>query len=538
MRFNMKTYFSLLIDFILHNLNKSVLILFFIPLLAFAQKTDFTPEQEALAQEVVNKIKTAQEIDYDEFIKDINAALDKVPYHPDLLYQLFRVYAYGPADFYSVYKYCQRLDQNYLKSHQELLVEFCAACSSTEDLDFFYSLIPSVSEKKYRDLFYSVYFIETDNYAEAEKYILPTLNYDYELKALVYYQNNMFKYYINYLAIIEKSSRIFEMMTTYKEQLRSYSLDMDTYFILIETAIINQNYSLAGELINQFALSSFQNFKYISIAKAYLYSLKGDEDLAVGFLESALNLDDSAFEVILNETDGFNVFSFYIKTINNLSDYDTKMNLVSKMLDFFEGRALFTLQTKLYQSVLYAANDIEKAKINLESCKEMISTEDYNSFQSLIQIENELHKDDPDYKLVDQIIEDFKPVLGKREFVELRLDFRSDVNVEKKLFYFTAEEMNEDLSQFIEFIDDEEKKRELIFLKIKGIALYDIDRAYEELDKLGLDDSEKLLFAEDLNNTMDIDTSVETKKAIKGINGFDNLKTILIDFIVRLKVVN
>ncbi|WP_299524180.1 hypothetical protein, partial [Winogradskyella sp.] len=41
-----------------------------------------------------------------------------------------------------------------------------------EDLGFFYSLIPSINEKKHRDLYYAVYFMETDNYPKAEKHVL------------------------------------------------------------------------------------------------------------------------------------------------------------------------------------------------------------------------------------------------------------------------------------------------------------------------------------------------------------------------------
>ena len=122
MRFNAQTYFSLLIELIVYNFNKSVLILFFLPILAFSQKTNFTPEQEALAEKVVNKIKNTQNFNLEQFTKDLNEALDKVPYHPDLLYQLFKAYAYGSADFDFVYRYCQRLDQDYLQNHQELLV--------------------------------------------------------------------------------------------------------------------------------------------------------------------------------------------------------------------------------------------------------------------------------------------------------------------------------------------------------------------------------------------------------------------------------
>ncbi|MDB9782665.1 hypothetical protein OAB88_06130 [Winogradskyella sp.] len=485
---------------------------------------------------MVNKIKNTQNFNLEQFTKDLNEALDKVPYHPDLLYQLFKAYAYGSADFDFVYRYCQRLDQDYLQNHQELLVEFCMTCSSTEDLDFLYSLIPNINEKKYSDLFSAVYFIDSDDYPQAEKYILSTLKNDYKLKSSVFLQKNIFQLYTSHLASIEGPSQLYEMMTKYKEKLRSFKLDIETYFILIETAIIQDDLDPAGELINQCAFSSFQNFNYISIAKSYLYSLKGNEDLAVVFLESALSLDDSAFNVILNETDGFSIFSLYIKAINDLKRYDTKVRLVAQMLDFFEGKALFTLRTKLYQSVLYAAKDIEKAQGILNSCKDAISAQDYTIFQSLIQIEKELHKKNTDYKIVDKIIENFKPILNELDFIKLKVDFRSDVNVEKKAFYFGAEQMAKDLSQFIEFIDDEEKKRELIILNIKTIALYDLERANEELDKLGLDATAKLLFTEDIKKTMAIDTSIVREKSIKGINGFDNLKTMLIDFIMALKI--
>ncbi|WP_299523130.1 hypothetical protein [Winogradskyella sp.] len=535
-----QTFSKVSVNCIVYGFNKVILILILSPLLSFSQSTDFTPEQEALAQEVVNKIKTTPDeaIDFGQFIKDLNAALDEAPYHPDLLYQLFRVYAKGIKDFNFVSNYCERLDQTYLQNYQRLLVEFCTTCYFAEqNFDLLYSVIPIIKDKKNKDLYYALYYMETENYYKGEEYALTALKNDYKLQSSAILKAYLFELYIKYLASKQNRNRIYELMLAYKDQLESFNLDIDTHFVLIETAIINDNYKIAEDLIRYCGSSSFQNFRYMSIPKALLYSLKGDQDMATRFLETALNLDDSVFESVLNETDGFNVFSSYLKTVNNLSDYDTKVHLVTQMLDFFKGKSLFTLQTKLYQSVLLASKDAVQAQAILDSCKEVIHSQSYKSFKTLIQMENELYKEDPDYRLVDRKIENLKPALDERAFIELRLNYRSDVNIIKKSLYFNAEEMADGLDQFIKFIDDETQRRDLMLLKIETIALFDIESANAELDKLGLEESEKALFFEGINDTMDIDNSkTTTTKSVKGINGFNGLKATLIDIIMTIKV--
>jgi len=138
---------------------KHLSILFFlitVPNLTHSQEIDYTKEQDELAFKVISDISKSDEnnngTDVQLHIKNVNRALEKVPNHPLLIGQLFKLYLAGYEDIKFVAEYCQKLELDYLQANQGLLIEFCSTTSYINDnIDYFLKLVPLIKYKEYPD---------------------------------------------------------------------------------------------------------------------------------------------------------------------------------------------------------------------------------------------------------------------------------------------------------------------------------------------------------------------------------------------------
>lgn len=516
-----------------------LLLFYLIPLFVLPQKSNYTTDQEQIVDKIVFEINNSEEINYDLFIANLKNGLDRVPYHPDLVYQLLRVYSYGQDDFQSAASYCQRLDKNYLLSNQNILVEFCASSFFlVENYEKVQSLLPLISEQKNKDLYKALYYIEIKELDKGIEYVLNCLNHNYTYQSQI-----ILKYYIINRLIMdlyrfEQYSLLSEIVTTYKDQLKTIELNIEAYLLLIEASILNENYASAQDLISNTIIRFPQFFKYMSVYKALIYSKKGEDLNAIKAMEKALSFDDSAFNVILNEKGGLNIFSNYILTLNNLSNFDDKVRISQQMLDFFQGKELFSLKVKLYQSVVYASRDKAKAYDILHSCQGHITEKKHQIFEDLINIQFELKKENPDYKLAAKMLHNFKGHVSDKMFLMLMVDFKYTVNIEKNSAYFEAKKMVEELDQLIDMTDGEEQKLKFTLQKIQTIATYDFELANKELDKLGIAENERLFY---LNNEFKEQSPTkknESSDDVKGIKKFYNLNSLFIDFVMNVEINN
>lgn len=519
---------------------KNYLLFFYLlPLFVFPQKTNYTTEQEQIVDKIVFEINNSEEINYDLFIANLNNGLDRVPYHPDLVYQLLRVYSYGQDDFQSASSYCQRLDKNYLLNNQNILVEFCASSFFlVENYEKVHSLLPLINEQKNKDLYNALYYIEIKELDKGIEYVLKCLNHDYTYQSQIILKYYIINRMIMDLYLSDRFNYLNKIITENREQFRSFKLELEAFVMLIESAIIDGDYKLVEDLISESIIRFPQFFKYMTVYNALIYSKKGKDLKAIKAMEKALKFDETAFTDILNEKDGLNIFANYILTLNNLSKYKDKVQLSMQMLDFFKGKELFTLKIKLYQSVLFASKDLDKAQTILDSSNQENSQKNHENFNQLLKIQNELYKENPDYKLVNQMLYNFKNNLSEIEFLMLIVDYKYTVNIAKNSAYFEPKKMVQELDQLIEITEDEEQLLKYRLQKIQTIATYDFELANKELDRLGIAENERLYY---LNREFKKQSSTkenESSDDVKGIKKFYKLNSIFIDFVMNAEINN
>ena len=512
------------------------LVFILIPFLVFPQKTEYSYEQEKYVEKVVDEITSQKEINFEAFIETLNNALKKAPYHPDLVYQLLRIYTYGLKDLNFVANYCQQLDKDYLINNQDILVQFCANCYFyTDDNNKLLNMIQLIKEQKDKDLYYALFYIETNDIQKAFEYTINCIDFQYQNQSQYYSKRFLINRMIMDLYRFEQYSHLSKIVTNYKDQLKTIELSIEAYLLLIEAAILNENYASAQDLISNSIIRFPQFFKYMSVYKALIYSKKSEDLNAIKAMEKALSFDDSAFNVILNEKDGLNIFSNYILTLNNLSNYDDKVLISQQMLEFFQGKELFSLKVKLYQSVLYASRDKEKAYAILNSCQGDITEKKHQIFEDLINIQFELNKENPDYKSVAKMLHNFKNLISDKMFLMLMVDFKYTVNIGKNSAYFEAKKMVEELDQLIDITDDEEQKLKFTLQKIQTIATYDVEKANLELEKLGIAENERLYYLDQEFKNKNTIQGQENTRELNGIEKFYNLNSLFIDFVMTVE---
>ncbi|MCH8536031.1 MAG: hypothetical protein LAT51_13245 [Flavobacteriaceae bacterium] len=72
-------------------MKKILFLLILIPIYSFSQSTSFTNEENQYVELFLEKIKKNESItSYEDAIKEFEKALDKVPYHPDLVFKMLQ----------------------------------------------------------------------------------------------------------------------------------------------------------------------------------------------------------------------------------------------------------------------------------------------------------------------------------------------------------------------------------------------------------------------------------------------------------------
>lgn len=535
-------------------MKKTFLILLFIPQFFFAQNTNFTQEQEDVVENVVEELLNNKEnISYEEeTLESVQKALEEVPYHPELVWRLLDIHLGYFKDPKFVSNYCQQLSDEYLAQNQYILCAYCmASFVFNTEAELIKNRIYLIENEDIKNFYQATYFYHLDQWDEFIEYaskvinheVFEKVNFKHEIPFIKYISDKVFRELVAHLVTTKETDILANIIETNQDAIASKKMDFDIFFTVTNVAISNDILNLSETLLNNSFANYPSEYKYVSILKAYLASEKGDETSAVIHLERSLLLDDSVFEVILNESiknsGEINTFPAYIRTLENLTDYKTKERIVNDMLDFFEGRLRFTLQTKLYQSMLYASQDLQKAQDTLDACQADVNTQTYDFFQQLIQIESALHQEEADYNYVNQLLSYFEEKLSEEDYLMLKFDFQYGVNQLKNDEYFDAKLMIEDLNRLIELTSSEEKKLRYTITKIKILAITDVDQANEELDQLGLVNSEKLdLFGREVFTETSEEfkpTSKQKSKSKKGIKDFEVLHELFINALSGVK---
>lgn len=496
------------------------LILVLIPLFTFAQPTDFTKEQDKFVDNFVKEIPNKNYTSNEDMVSDLEKALEEVPYHPVLVYAYLDVFMTRYKEYNFVSNYCQKLSFDYLVQNQDILCGRCmVSFNLNKDLELLNDNISLIEDKDIRNLYKAVYFYELNEGDKFIEYASKLINNEvfenvnsvhgiYIIKVL---KNLVFTAFVYHLTSTEKTDTLVSILDANQDLIASKEMDFVIFSIVANVAISNDMLRLSEKLLNNSFANYPSQYKYIPILKAFLASKKGDENEAILQLTRSLLLDDSVFDVYFSSE--LNFYMVYINILVSLKDFESKVRIVNDMLDFFEGRSPFVYRTKLYQSMLYASKDLEKAKNILESCKPKIDASAYEVFKVLIEIENELHKETPDYKSIDAQLSNFEEIMPEFNYLSIKYFFHEQVNTQNNAEVFEANKMISYLERLIELSDNENDQLLFVKNKIEILAITDIDRANEELDKLGFSESDKVeIFGDEFFGLTDTNTTTKPKK--------------------------
>jgi hypothetical protein len=475
-------------------IKKLILMILSIPVMGWSQPTTFSNEETEYVRNVLEKIFYNSSISTDEVFSELDYAMQKVPYHPGLVQYLLRVKLLDTKDYEFVYSYCKKLDDHYLSTFQPILVELCGyTYYYKDDYEGLYDrIIPLIKDENIKGLYLALYYRNKDDEHEFIKHAKYSIlgNYKYDIL------NNFRDYHLDeYYRIIshKKNTSLLEsFLKDYEQVIFSSNLNALFYLSLIEDATHTINDVLAIKLINYVKELDAEKYKSLAPAIAYYYSFKGEEEVALEALNKAFEIDKSEFLKSYNP-DARLIFNTYSTSISRLSDFKTKEIMVEKGLHYFEDMVEYKIMFKLYQSMLYASKDIIAAKAILKECEPFLNEINYSNLNNILIINNEMGKKNPDYRMVDGLLDKVVTAIGINSFYYQKIMYRYKVNYRTKKPVFTLNEVVEDFDKI--FSTPLSKEDEMYYLRSKLLFIGESDKEWfiRELEKLPTDIANKLI---------------------------------------------
>ncbi|WP_188361409.1 hypothetical protein [Flavobacterium orientale] len=515
-------------------MKKIVFILILFSFFGWSQNTNFTQEQYQFVDEFYEKFEYSN-APVDEFIKEIEMALEKVPYHPSLVQSLLRA-KFNVKDIKFMKDYCGRLDDSYLSTFQPILVDVCA-CAYFLNIDFnglYHRIIPLIVDKETKELYLTAYYLGIDNHEEFIKYAKTSLSKSYEFYGQMVVRDNLF----DHLVVITEENIIPTIIKDYEATIFSSELSMPVYYVLIQSAVYNSDFVIAGKLIDYVKKLDVNNYKHLFPIVALFYSYKGEERLAIEALEQAMELKDAEFEKIISAGSvSIDAFSSYSMSLRKIEDYKTRERLVSQAIAYFEKRDDYKIRFKLYQSLLYAPKDIDKARAILKECKPYLMDQNLTDLDFMIRIENELGKENSNYRLVDDFMQKVFTYNNFHAAIFQRILYRYIVNNNSKKPVFSLNEMVKEFDKLLKYPLDGATKLEYLRYKIILIGQKDREWAIRELEKLPEDEAEEIIsdFESTANNSQKAaEILISNTKEIKDVK--QNINFVHIAYINAIRV--
>jgi hypothetical protein len=284
---------------------------------------------------------------------------------------------------------------------------------------------------------------------------------------------------------------------------------------------------MAEKLIDYVKKQDVDNYKYLYPISALFYSQKGEERLTIEALEQAFELSDAEFERITEA--GYissDIFSNYSMSIRKIEDYKTKERLVNQAITYFDKREDYKIRFKIYQSLLHASKDIDKARAILKECEPYLVDLNLTDLDYMIRIENELGKENPNYRLVDDYMKEVTPYKNIPEIIFQRIVYQYNVNYNSRRSVFSLNEMVEELDKLLQYPLIREAKMKYLRFKIILIGQKDKAWAKRELEKLPEDEAEEIIvdFESTQNNSLKASEILNsTTNELKDIKGNSSL---------------
>ncbi|GGD35114.1 hypothetical protein [Flavobacterium orientale] len=486
---------------------KIILILLLFPFFGWSQKTNFTDEQIEFGDKFYEKMKNTN-LTEEEFIPEVQDALTKVPYFPPFVHSLL-IAKFNLRDFRFINDYCSRLDDNYLSTFQPILDEVCA-CGyffNRDNHGLIHRIIPLIKDKDTKELFLTAYYLGIEDYKEFIKLGKSSLSKSYDERLHMILASQLLG---DFIAILHQNENAKELaafsrdLKEYEATIFSSDLSIPIYYILIQSTIFNYDFVMAEKLIDYVKKQDVDNYKYLHPISALFYSHRGEERLTFEALEQAFDLEDSAFErITMAENVSLDIFSSYSMSIRKIEDYKTKERLVNQAITYFEKREEYKIRFKLYQSLLYASKDIDKGRAILKECEPYLIDQNLKDIDYMLRIENELAKENPNYRMVDDFMQELTPYKNIPEVIFQRIVYQFKVNYNSKKPVFSLKEMVEELDKLLKYPLIKEAKLKYLRFKIIIIGQKDREWAKRELEKLPEDEAEEIIgdFESTANNS-------------------------------------
>ncbi|MEX0598523.1 MAG: hypothetical protein WD512_18720 [Candidatus Paceibacterota bacterium] len=523
-------------------MKKIVFILLLFSFFGKSQNTSFTKEQFEFVDNFYEKFENTNP-SKEEFLKELEDALQIVPYHPNFVESLLKE-KFNDRDFKFMIDYCSSLDDNYLSTFQPILVEVCA-CGyffNGDNYGLYNRIIPLTQNKDTRELFLTAYYLGVEDYKEFIKLGKSSLSKSYKYDGQMILRSHLFNYFIAVLQENEYSKEFAAFrrdLKEYEATIFSSDLSMPIYYILLQSIISANDFVMAEKLIDYVKKQDVSNYKYLYPIAALFYSNKGDQSLTIEALEQALKLEKSDFERITKaENVSLDIFSCYSMSIRKIEEYKTRERLVNQAITYFEKRDDYKIRFKIYQSLLYASKDIDKARVILKEFEPYLVDLNLTDLDYMIRIENELGKENPNYRMVDDCMREVTPYKNIPEVMFQRIVYQYNVNYNSKKPVFSLNQMVEELDKLLEYpmIRDAKMK----YLRFKIIMIGQKDRAWakRELEKLPEDEAAEILldFESTKNNSQKAsEILISNTNELKDIRG--NINLIHVGYInaIRLK---
>ncbi|WP_334113416.1 hypothetical protein [Paucihalobacter sp.] len=530
---------------IICQMKKLILILFVFPLLGWSQKLDFNQEQEVLVNNFIEMYDSGHYTSYSVFLEDMEIALSKAPYHPKLVALLLQIYFSIDYDF--ITNYCNKLDDDYLFANQNILVDDCAAAYSLKnDVSTLNNrIIPLIEDQNIKDFYVAFLFYLNGDYDTTYNHFIELFSVSYEFVSISGFKHDVFVRLISYLSKNSDNQRLISIINKYEDviyykstngDIKTFGLDIQTWLIMIYGAINDQNYQLAEKLIKHSVALNNDNYKAMHIATAFLNSRRGDENTAIEYFEKALQMDDSAFEKIINnETGSINIVHFYLYTLDALTDFKAKEKLTNQALIYFENRYDYWIRLKLYQSMLYASKDLKKAQSILETYEDKLFEQSYHELNLLLRIENEISKRKPNHKLIDDLLGEIAQNNNELIFNISRIYFRYKVNYNSKKLVFNNNETIELIDHMIQNPLNDKAKNLYILLKVVLMAEEDTEKALIELQNLQLQELEQFQALQESIANKKIESAFKSINPKHGVNDiYSEVRALKVNYLIIL----
>lgn len=435
--------------------------------------------------------------------------MQKVPYHPDLVQALLSVKLFAYKDFEFGCEYCKKLSSYYLFYYQPILVELCAyAYFAQEDFEELYNrIIFLIEEKNIKDLYLAAYYYHQNNeeaFVEKIKHSLFT-NYKYEIL------NSLRDLHLfNYSKLVSSkrnSSSVISFLKDYEKAIYLSNLPTSFYLNIIEEATFTLNFDLAERLIKYVEKLNTEKYKYLYPIIAYYHSYKNEDNLAVTALDKAFKMDKLGF----NNSYPVNIAHIFINSIFNLKDYKTKMQMFDKGMQYFEGMNDYKIKFKIGKSMLLASQDLKAAKALLKECDLFLNEVNYNDFNHILMINNEMNKKKPDYRVINNLLNHVVSTLDMNGAYFQKIMFCYFVNYTTKKQIFSLNEILLDFDKILNKPLSKSDEQYYLIYKFRMINEYDKEKLIEEIDKLTDD------FAQELSTNLPIQ-AINSEKTTDGSN--------------------